>query len=135
MMKNYVPAEQLQQCSDDDDVDTISQEKIDDCIRRADDLIDSYLRGRYSVPLSVVPELIKDLSVKLAVYFLFKRSLLLTLPDSIKDDYSDANSVLNKIQSGKITPFESTEEPAFFGTNKVDTDNVTATLTSSWEAY
>ena len=134
-LKNTVPEEQLRQLSDDSDVDSIDLEKVNECIRKADTTIDGYCRGRYSVPLTTVPEAIRNISIGLSVYYLFNRSLLLTLPDSIKEAYTEATRVLKDIQAGRFSPFEATEEPAFFGTNKVDTDNVTATLTSSWEAY
>jgi phage gp36-like protein len=134
-LKNTIPEEQLKQLSDDSDVDTIDVEKVTESIRKADTVIDGYCRGRYSVPLVTVPEAIRNVSIGLSLYYLFSRSLMLTMPDSIKEMYAEAMRVLKDIQAGRFSPFEATEEPAFFGTNKVDTDNVTATLTSDWEAY
>jgi phage gp36-like protein len=132
---NTITADQLKMLTDDGDVDAIDDEKLAESIRKADTTIEGYLRGRYSVPLSVVPESIRNISIGLTVYYLFNRGLMLTLPDSIKEMYTEAMRVLKDIQAGRFSPFEATEEPAFFGTNKTDDDNVTASLTSSWTAY
>lgn len=135
-LKNYIPASQIIQLTDDADVDQIDSDKLTDCIRRGDDLIDGYLRGRYALPLVSVPPVIRDLSTKLAAYFLFKRSLILTMPEPIKEDYQYCTDVLVKIQKGMITPFVlPADEPTFFLTNKTAADNVTATITSNWETY
>ena len=136
-LANYIPSEQIRQLTDDNDTDEIDQDKLNDCIRRADDLIDSYLRGRYTVPLTTVPALIRDISTKLASYFLFKRSLILTLPEPIADDYKYCNENLGKIQRGVITPFPSSEEPAFFGNNKLpgQGSSVVNEVTNNWGNY
>jgi phage gp36-like protein len=136
-LQNYLPAEQVRQLTDDNDTDDIDLEKLNDAIRRADDLIDSYIRGRYTVPLVNIPALIRDMSTKLASYFLFKRSLILTLPDPIKEDYSDANNMLMKIQRGQVTPFEQQDEPVFFNSNKVSGQgsSVINEVTQNWGAY
>lgn len=132
---NTVPEEQLKQLTDDNSIDSIDDEKLNECIRKADTTIDGYLRGRYDLPLTVVPESIKSISIGLTTYYLFNRGLLLTLPESIKEMYTEAMRVLKDTQSGKFTPFEATAEPEFFGTTKVASDNVTATQTNSWAAY
>jgi phage gp36-like protein len=132
---NTVPEDQLKQLTDDNSIDSIDMDKFNECIRKADTTIDGYCRGRFDVPLTIVPEAIRNISINLSVYYLFSRSLLLTMPESIKDMYTEAMRVLKDVQAGRFTPFEATEEPAFFGTNKVSTDNVTAKLTNSWAAY
>jgi phage gp36-like protein len=135
-LKNYLPASQILQLTDDADIDTIDNDKLNDAIRRSDNLVDGYLRGRFDLPLATVPELIRDLSTKLSSYFLFKRSLILSMPESITEDYKYCTDILVKIQKGMITVFtDATEEPAFFGTNKTDASNVTSSQTSEWTAY
>ena len=74
-VKNFIPASVIQQLSDDNDSDEIDAEKVTFCTQQADDLIDSYLRGRYPVPLVTVPSMIRDLSVRATVYFLSSRFL------------------------------------------------------------
>jgi phage gp36-like protein len=117
-LKNYLPESVLLQLTDDSNTDDIDSEKIDDCIRRADDLIDGYMRGRYTVPITgTVPVLIKDISTKLAVYFLHKRSLMLTLPDPIKDDYDYCMQQLSNIQKGRLSPFDVQTNPVWVVSN------------------
>lgn len=126
-LKNYMPEAQLLQLTDDNDVDSIDVEKLDDAIRRADDLIDGYLRGRYELPLPTVPSLIQDLSTRLAVYFLYKRALYVMMPESVKDEYKDSSGVLEKIQKGKISPFATSKEPIFFKSSKAASDRIWTT--------
>ena len=123
-VKNFIPASVVQQLSDDNDTDAIDAEKVTFCTSQADDLIDGYLRGRYPVPLVTVPTMIRDLSVRLTVYFLFKRSLYHVLPDPIKEDYSYIIKTLIGMQQGKINAFPAANEPTFFGTNKQASDKV-----------
>jgi len=145
-IKNFIPASVVQQLSDDNDADQIDAEKVTFCTQQADDLIDSYLRGRYTVPLVTVPSMIRDLSVRATVYFLFKRSLYTVLPDPIKDDFNYIIKTLEGMQQGKINAFPVGNEPVFFGTNKVDSDRVftskevtagafNGTGQNSWSAY
>jgi phage gp36-like protein len=142
-LRNYIPESQLIQLTDDNDTGTIDQLKINDALRRAQDYIDSHLMGRYDLPLSTVPESIRDMSNKLACYFLFKRTLALTLPDQVKDDYDDVTALLRKIQIGKFNPFPITKNPIFFKSNKIgvfatsnnSTGGVLNTLTNGWTRY
>jgi hypothetical protein len=75
--------------------------------------------------------LIKDLSTKLAVYFLYKRSLIETLPDPVKDDYKFVMVQLKAIQNGQLSPFEVSANPAWVVSNTVgQIPLTTATMTS-----
>lgn len=139
---NYFPAEQLKQLTDDDDTDEIQTEKVNDAIRRADNFIDGHLQGRYTLPLATVPPMIRDMSTRLAVYFLFNRALVLTMPEPVKDDYKLVKSTLEQVQRGKVNPFPNTsDEPTFFTTNKTASDAVFTSSTQpaqgqiSWSKY
>jgi len=117
-LKNYIPADVIKQLTDDGDTDEIDIEKVSLAISEADDLIDGYLRGRYPVPIQgTPPSLITDVSIKLSTYFLYKRSLMLTLPDPVKDDYQHGMMVLRDIQKGRISPFPETQNPTWFVSN------------------
>jgi phage gp36-like protein len=128
-LKNYMPSVYVQQLTDDSDTDKIDIEKANDVIRRADNLIDGYVRGRYPVPASdpitlQTPALIRDLSTRIAIYYLFLRGLTQTVPDSLKLDYDMCIKTLVGIQQGKITPFQVGQEPSLFRTNKNAADPV-----------
>ena len=137
-IQNYLPSEYVRQLSDDADTDEIDIEKVSDCIRRADDLIDGYMRGRYPVPIvGTVPTLISDISCKLAIYFLFKRSLIQKMPESIKSDYDEAMASLKEVQKGRISPFDVAENPVWFASNKNPPASVPQTnvITDNWNQY
>lgn len=53
--------------SGDAEIDT---EKITEAIGKADALIDGYIAKRYTVPLTDPPDIVKDASVAIAVWFL-----------------------------------------------------------------
>jgi phage gp36-like protein len=136
-LKNYIPESQLREITDDNDTDDIDMEKLIDAIRRADDHIDSYMRGRFSLPLSTVPDMIRDLSTRLAAYYLFKRSLALIMPESIKEDYKDCVKILSDIQRGRVSPFEIVSNPAWVVTNNslANTPMISSKITNNWNAY
>lgn len=124
-VKNYVPAIVIQQLTDDNNADSIDTEKLDFGLRQATDVIDGYLRGRYPVPLTgLIPTLIQDLCTKLAVYFLIQRSLIITMPDPVKDQYDNSIAILKEMQKGRVNAFEAKDEPVFFITNKTPADAV-----------
>jgi phage gp36-like protein len=129
-LKNYLPEATIIQLTDDADTGDVDLDKTNDAIRRADDFIDAHLQGRYPLPLTSVPVYIRDVSTKLAIYFLYKRSLAITLPDVIKEDYDYCVGVLQKIQMGKVNPFQSGQEPVFFNSNKTDADRVFVTVST-----
>jgi len=139
-VKNFIPQTVVLQLSDDNDSDSIDEEKVNFAIQQADDLIDSYLRGRYTVPITgTVPSMIRDLSVRATVYFLFKRSLYSTMPDAIENDFKYIIRTLEGMQKGQINAF--TSEPGFFDTNKVTGDRVFTNATTvlatqnAWSTY
>jgi len=65
-------------------------------------LIDGFL-GRYQLPLTVVPVLVRNLAVDIAVYRLFVRRKKRGVPEAVKDAYADAMKRLEKIQTGAVS--------------------------------
>lgn len=66
----------LSQLVDDEDLGGLSDpatDRIERAIEDADAEIDGYLGVKYSVPLSPVPNMIRRISVTIAVYLLFSR--------------------------------------------------------------
>lgn len=135
-INNWIPAEVVRQLTDDNDTGNTDVEKLNDCIRRAGAYIDSWLIGRYDVPVPApIPDMINDISTKLTIYYLYKRSLALTIPDPIADDYKTACRTLVDIQRGRVNPFPVAENPVIFRSNKTGIDMATATMTSNWQRY
>lgn len=143
-LKNFLPHFILQQMTDDNDTDEIDHEKLDYAIEQASNVIDSYLRGRYALPLTTVPAEIVDLCTKLSAYYLFKRSLPETIPEALKTDYRECISMLRDIQKGISSPFIVADNPTWFVSNKHNPTSVsipdrsipvTNAATNNWQSY
>jgi phage gp36-like protein len=70
--------------------------------QQAANLIDGYCRGRYTVPFSPVPDMIKDVSVDLTIYFCMMRKKEIALSPEQDRRYKNNISLLEHIQGGKI---------------------------------
>lgn len=72
-------------------------------IEYASDLIDGYLRGRYSLPLQSVPTILPPLCINLARHFLHSRRLnRADFPKPLENAYSATIKTLEQIRDGKI---------------------------------
>jgi phage gp36-like protein len=78
---------------------TINQVQVDRAIADAEATIDSYLAGRYPLPLAQIPPVLNRHACDMARYFLQDRSPL----EEVKNRYSDAIRFLEKVASGAIT--------------------------------
>ena len=76
---------------------------VEEAIKRADSLIDSYLCSRYDVPFVNVPQVIKYISCVLSIYFLYERSGHGEIEPKRKDAYMDQMNLLRAIASGEIS--------------------------------
>lgn len=76
---------------------------VAEAIRHANERIDGYLRGRYTLPLPEVPTLLRDIAVTLTRYRLYARRPEGALPDAVKDDYKDALKQLADIRDNRLT--------------------------------
>lgn len=101
-IRGMAPESDLVELTDETDAGVIDQAKIDAAIGYADELIDGYLRGRYDLPMSPVPGMLKNLSADIALYRLYKNRSKLAVPEAIKDGYTNAVKLLGAIQAGTI---------------------------------
>lgn len=83
--------------------DTINDTVLDDAIRYADELIDAHLRGRYTLPLTHVPTVLRDLSVNLVCQRLYVRRPQGDLPDVVKEVHRGSLRTLEAIRDNKLT--------------------------------
>ena len=70
-------------------------------IADADSFINGYLETKYDTPLSLVPEIIRKISVDIAIKILFQRRL--GVPQGRKDAYDEDVSFLKDISRGIVT--------------------------------
>lgn len=83
------------------DADTLVNKRVTKCILDAQNLIDSFLVERYSLPLTVIPPLIQTICIDLAVYRLYLRRD--SIPDSELNAKNDAMRLLERLQGRKIS--------------------------------
>lgn len=123
------PETDIIQLTDDESLGEVVTSIVEDCIEYADTLINSYLSGKYTVPLSTVPDLVKQLSIDLSVFRLYSRRLSLQMPEGLTARYNEAIRLLRDIQAGRMDlPDANTEEvlsgDGFYRTNKTSDNRV-----------
>jgi len=102
-LKQDISEKELEQLTDDERLGAINQSRIDAAIADASELIDGFLRGRYTLPLSPVPTVIKTISKEITIYRLFLRKKRQTITKEMTDNYDAQIKLLGKIQKGEIT--------------------------------
>jgi phage gp36-like protein len=92
----------LKNITDDVNATSLIAGVITAVIERADGVIDGYLRkaGYETLPLTTVPVIIKDLSIRISVYYLYQRSH--SVVASVKDDFDFAMEQLTMIADKEI---------------------------------
>jgi len=117
---NQVESEVLIQLTDDENTGLVGEAVVTRAIADADATIDAYCQGRYNVPLSPVPEKIRQVSVDIAIYNLYSRRMD-TMPEVRSERHKEAIRFLEKVSDGKI--FIGADSPA--PTNTSDRADIT----------
>ena len=102
------------QLSNDENPNEVNEEIVSKYISESTQLIDGFLRSRYSLPLEKEHSIIKKVCIDVVKYELYKRRGKVF--DNIQNLYKDGISTLEKIQKGMIILDEGTAEtrPGFF---------------------
>jgi phage gp36-like protein len=93
--------EVLIQLTDDNSVGTVDDAKVTGAIEKADSIIDGYCGKRYAVPFSPVPNLVRDMSVDLAIYNLYGNRQ--GAPDYWEKRRDDTIAFLKDVSKGTAT--------------------------------
>jgi phage gp36-like protein len=90
----------LIQLTDDAGTGAVNATVVAECIAQADAEIDGYLGARYSIPVSPVPVMLRNLSVAASVWKLYGHRGL----DHARrrQDYEDALAVLRRLARGEM---------------------------------
>ena len=135
-----IPNDDLVQLTNDISGETVDSSKITDAITYSDSLIDGYLRGRYSLPLTSVPDIVKYLSVDLVVFRLYSRRMYTNLPEIIVAKQEQAVKTLKDIQTGKFNL--GIEDTAAFSDPALKTNKTSLTASNNkfynsdkWDEY
>lgn len=99
-IKKLIQERFIIQLTDDESLGVVNTDRVDEAIRKAGSLIDGYCSKRYDTPFSTVPELIRTLSIDLAVYFIYARNSNETMPELRAVAYERAMEELQKIENG-----------------------------------
>jgi phage gp36-like protein len=125
-IKKLIPEEVVIQLTDDENLGVVNQTRIDEAIASADGEINGYCGARYTVPFSTVPDIIRKMSVDIAIYNLYSRRLE-EIPETRADRYKNAIRQLEGIAKGVISIGESIAPPAETGgaeCNKTESDRI-----------
>jgi len=91
----------------------------------ADELIDTFLRTQYEVPINPVPGIIESVAIDLRIHNLYQRRMRSDMPDNIAALEKRAVATLEKIQRGVIKITESPDIAAGqIATNKKASDKL-----------
>lgn len=105
------------QLSNDSTPSEVDEDVVNALIADASDLIDSFLRGRYSLPLSKSHTIIENICVDLVRYELYRRRG--QTHEDIRSFHAHAHALLTKIQRGeiKLDEGDADERPRRYYTN------------------
>lgn len=100
-----IPELTLLQLSNDDPAAALPDEGvIEDGVRQSEELVDGYLRGRYTLPLDPVPTIVRDAVVYLTRYWLYQRRPEgPDIPEAVKDGRKNTLKLLESIRDGVVT--------------------------------
>lgn len=113
----------LIQLSDDAHSGAVDTTVTDDAARSAAAIIDGVIRAKYSLPLDSTPDILREISIALAIYDLYRRRMGAEVPKAIREERDHAMSLLDHIASGTVALFE-TDRSGQCVTNKDADDRV-----------
>lgn len=126
-IKKLIPEETVIQLTDDENTGAVVESRVTEAIAQADAEIDSYCGGKYSVPFATVPDIVKKISVDIAIYNLYSRRVE-EMPETRSDRYKNAIRQLEGIAKGNISIGEATEptaaEQGGVEKNKTESDRI-----------
>lgn len=101
-IQKQVPEAMITLLTDDSLTGGADADVTADAIAAADAEIDAWVSGRYRTPFDPVPDVIRKVSVDIAIYNLYSRRDT-ELPDARKDRYRAAVKLLESIAKGVVT--------------------------------
>jgi phage gp36-like protein len=103
-----ISTEQVAQLTDDTGGITVNAAHVTNAITKADKYIDLLLRGTHTVPFTVTPEPIGEISIDLSIRNLYERRPDLENPPGLKIRYDRSMDLLKRIAKGEIKIDDST---------------------------
>ena len=128
--RKRIPTETLIQLTDDDNIGMVIEETVNGCIHDAAVIFDSYMRGRYPLPLSPVPDLAVSIVADLAVYGIYCLRPQFEVPKTVQDRRTTALTLLARIQDGKMPLYDPIVTPPENGSSTVQFSSATPLFTT-----
>lgn len=115
--------DEIIQLTDRDGLGVVNTDVLDRAFEDAQDLIDSYLRKRFTLPLSSVPRILKGIACAIARKKLFDDGA----PEEVTNNYKEAVDQLKQISKGQMdigldeiaTTPATTDGPIFVETTQI----------------
>lgn len=126
-IEQRLPTTMLAQLTDDSAGSSVDSAIVTRAIADADSEINTYLRGKHSVPLSTVPDSVRRWSVILSIWYLYARRIDVAVPDTLNADYNRVLSQLKDVRDNKIMIDDSTSDAntaAYYKTNKTSSSRI-----------
>lgn len=111
-LKDAIPEQNIEWLTDDEDSGSVNTARANAAITDASELIDGYLRGRYTLPMSPTPAIVQRLCVDISIYYLYQRIFETDMPGAMNDRYKNAVKILEGLQQGKISFATSQDDDA-----------------------
>jgi len=92
----------LIELTDDEGTGSVNDDVVNRAIADSDATIEAYCARRYKIPLSSVPDKVRQVGVDIDIYNLYSRKGDV-IPDLRNDRYKEAIRLLEKISEGKIS--------------------------------
>lgn len=96
-----IPSATLVQLTDDENTGAVVASRVDEAIAQADAEINAYCATKYTIPFAPVPDIIRKLSVDLAIYNLYSRYVEI-VPETRSERYKNAVRTLEGIAKQTI---------------------------------
>lgn len=97
-LEDAFAADEIRQLADRDRDGVADSNVIAAVLARADSMIDSYLGGRYALPITPIPTVLMATACDLARYWLYDDAA----PERVRDSYEDAVGFLKDVSAGRV---------------------------------
>lgn len=118
----------LAQLTDDTNGTSTDSDVFDENLDLAQSLIDSYLRGKHTVPYtSTVPDMVRRWAVIITSRYLYQRRLHLQIPETLEEDFKEAKRQMKDVQKGLLVIEDSTSVAntvGFYKSNKTSDSRI-----------
>lgn len=103
LLEAFSEQELLELSNDDYPASKIQDAIVEKMIKRSCELINSYLSGRYDLPLKEAPSLITAVACDFTRYFLHGRRVNGSdFPEAVRRNFDNGMKILSQIRDGKI---------------------------------